>query len=196
MRRRSVRSAPRFSRLPPRKLGPLLDEALEVESANWKGRQGTAITIDELRGPFYRRYAAAASRSGCLRLCFLHVGETAVAMQFAIECGGSFWLLEIGYREEFSRCSPGMLLVAETVRYAAARGLGSYEFLGAAESWTRVWTKDERPSVTVRAYPMGARGMSALAVDSLGVVARKLKPAAARRKMIRVKNGNNALTRG
>jgi CelD/BcsL family acetyltransferase involved in cellulose biosynthesis len=162
-------------------LEPLLNEAFEIEAANWKGREGSALTMDTLRGPFYRRYAAAASRTGCLRLCFLHLGEIVVAMQFAIECGGSFWLLKIGYRDEFARCSPGMLLIAETIRYAAARGLASYEFLGLAESWTRVWTHDERPSATVRAYPIGWRGMSALGVDVFGVIAGKLKAAVSHR---------------
>ncbi len=134
--RRSIRHAEkigtvRYEVLSPTReeLKPLLDKALEIEAANWKGREGTAISMDTLRGPFFRRYATLASHSGCLRLCFLYVGETAVGMQFAIECGGSFWLLKIGYRDEFARCSPGMLLIAETIRYATARGLASYEFL-------------------------------------------------------------------
>jgi CelD/BcsL family acetyltransferase involved in cellulose biosynthesis len=150
----------------PNELGPLLEEALEVEAANWKGREGSAVAKDGLRGEFYRRYAVAASQSGILRLCFLRVGDRAAAMQFALECGGSFWLLKIGYREEFARCSPGTLLLAETIRYAASKGLSSYEFLGAAENWTRVWATDERASLSVRAYPLRWRGIAGLAADA------------------------------
>jgi len=185
--RRAVRNAEKIGPLrydvlspKPAELGPLLEEALEVEAANWKGREGTAIVKDRLRSAFYRRYAAAASDNGTLRLCFLRVGDKAIAMQLAVQCGGSFWLLKIGYREEFSRCSPGMLLIAETIRHAASQGLSSYEFLGTAESWTRIWTRDERASFIVRAYPANVRGMAALTVDAVGVAGRRLERMARR----------------
>jgi len=151
----------------PEELPPLLEEAFEIEAANWKGREGSAVARDELRGAFYRSYAAAASEAGILRLCFLRIGGRAVAMQLALESLNSFWLLKIGYREEFARCSPGMILIAESIRYAASKGLSSFEFLGTAEGWTRVWAKDERPSVSVRAYPSSVRGTAALAVDAV-----------------------------
>jgi hypothetical protein len=165
----------------PSQLGPLLDEALEVEAGNWKGSEGSAIARDKLRGPFYRHYAAAATAIGILRLCFLRVGGKAVAMQLALECGRGFWLLKIGYREEFARCSPGTLLMAETIRYAASRGLAFYQFLGNADNWTRVWTSDEMPTVTIRAYPFRVRGVAALTVDTFQSVLRRVQLAVKRK---------------
>jgi CelD/BcsL family acetyltransferase involved in cellulose biosynthesis len=180
--RRAVRNAEKIGPLSyqilsptPSELEPVFEEALEVEAANWKGSEGSAIAYDKLRGQFYRHYAAAACAAGLLRLCFLRIGGKAVAMQFALECAGSFWLLKIGYRDQFARCSPGMLLIAETIRYAASRGLVSYEFLGNAENWTRTWTQDEIQSVTIRAYPFGARGIAALAADAFQAALRRLK---------------------
>ncbi len=179
--RRAARIAGRMSPLSyqilspfPSQLAPILEEALEVEAANWKGSEESAIARDHVRGPFYRHYAAVASAAGILRVCFLRVGGKAVAMQLALECARSFWLLKIGYREEFARCSPGILLMAETIRYAVSRGLASYEFLGNADNWTRVWTSDEMPTVTIRAYPFGVRGVAALTVDAFQAVLRRL----------------------
>lgn len=163
-------------------LGPILEEALDVEAANWKGSEGSAIAYDKLRGQFYRHYAAAACAAGILRLCFLRIGSKAVAMQFALECAGSFWLLKIGYRDEFARCSPGMLLMAETIRYAASRGLASFEFLGNVDNWTRIWTQDEIQSVTIRAYPFGARGIAALAADAFQAARRRFDETLKRKK--------------
>ena len=187
--RRAIRNAEKIGPLShqilsptPSQLGPILDEALEVEAANWKGSEGSAIAYDNLRGPFYRHYAAAASAAGILRVCFLRVGGKAVAMQFAIECARGFWLLKIGYREEFARCSPGMLLIAETIRYAASRGLISYEFLGNADNWTRIWTQDEIQTVTIRAYPFRMRGFGALAADAFRAVLGRIEVAVKRRK--------------
>lgn len=187
--RRAVRNAEKIGPLSyqilspaPSELGPIFEEALEVEATSWKGSEGSAIAYDKLRGPFYRHYAAAASAAGILRVCFLRVGSKAVAMQFALECGRGFWLLKIGYREEFARCSPGMLLMAETIRYAASRGLVSYEFLGNADNWTRIWTQDEVQTVTIRAYPFRMRGVAALAADASQAVLRRFKAGVRRKK--------------
>ena len=161
----------------PSQLAPILEEALEVEAANWKGSEGTAIARDNLRGSFYRHYAAAASSAGILRVCFLRVGSKAVAMQLALQSARSFWLLKIGFREEYARCSPGMLLMAETIRYAASRELASYEFLGNAANWTRIWTQHEIQTVTIRAYPFRIRGAAAFAVDAFQSVLRRFQSA-------------------
>ena len=100
-----------------------------------------------------------------LRIGLLRIGDTPVAMQLGVEWGGRFWLLKIGYDEAFSRCSPGSLLMVEMVRRAAGRGLTSYELLGVSEQWTRMWTRRERPCVSLRAYPATCTGAAALATD-------------------------------
>jgi CelD/BcsL family acetyltransferase involved in cellulose biosynthesis len=96
-------------------------------------------------------------------------------MQLAIECGNRFWLLKIGYDEAFARCSPGSLLLLETVRYAALRGLHSYEFLGTAEPWTHMWTTCMRPCVSLLAYPANRRGLAAFAADVLTSVRKRFR---------------------
>jgi len=133
-----------------------------VEASSWKGRQGTALACDPAQGAFYRRYAAAACRKGILRLCFLRIGDHTAAVEFAVEAEERFWLLKMGYDEAFARCSPGMLLLRETVREAANRGLRSFEFLGFPEGWIRMWTERVRPCLSIWAYPATPSGMAAL----------------------------------
>ena len=81
----------------------------------------------------------------------------------------------MGYDEAFSACSPGLLLMRDTIRYAAQAGLASYEFLGRAEAWTRVWTAEERQTVSLRIYPYGVRGLAALALDAACALAARRK---------------------
>jgi CelD/BcsL family acetyltransferase involved in cellulose biosynthesis len=147
-------------------LSPLLDEIFRVEAAGWKGREGTALASDVLRREFFTEFAGGAADAGILRLAFLRIGERTAAVQLAAECGGRFWLLKVGYDEEFKRSSPGTLLMLETVRYAAEQGLASYEFLGTVEAWTRVWTEQERKCVALRAYPPRPGGLAAAALDA------------------------------
>ena len=144
----------------------LLDEAYEVESRSWKGDGGTALAVDPLLGPFYRRLAHNASQAGLLRLCFLRIAGQAAAMQLALQGGGRFWLMKIGYDAAFARSSPGQLLMLHTIGHAASQGLASYEMLGNAAAWTAGWTRTLRPFVAVKAYPASWPGARALCADA------------------------------
>ncbi len=159
----------------PAELEPLLEEVIGVEAAGWKGRAGTALAHDPKRWAFFRRYAAAASSRGILRLCFLRIGGRTAAVQLAVETDDRFWLLKLGYDERFARCSPGSLLLLESIRQAATRGLRSYEFLGDAESWTRPWTQTVRPCVRVDAYPFERSSVGKLATDAATAAGRRLR---------------------
>jgi CelD/BcsL family acetyltransferase involved in cellulose biosynthesis len=153
---------------PPDGLDPLLDEAFAVEARSWKGRAGTALTQDTLRGQFVRRYAKETAARGTLRLQFLRIGGVAVAMHVAVEWRRTLWLVKIGYDEAYAAGSPGQLLMAESIADAARRGLERYQMLGNSEEWTRVWTTDEEQSVKICAYPATPRGSIGLVTDGLG----------------------------
>jgi CelD/BcsL family acetyltransferase involved in cellulose biosynthesis len=156
-------------------VGPLLKEAFRVEAASWKGRTGTALADDMDARHFFTLYATDAAAQGMLRICFLRIDGRAVAMQLAAECHHRFWLLKIGYDEQYARCSPGSLLMLHTLAYAARRGLKSYELLGTDEPWTQAWSTTVRPCVSIRTYPANPRGLVALSADALEAVWMKAK---------------------
>jgi CelD/BcsL family acetyltransferase involved in cellulose biosynthesis len=149
----------------PHEVSALLDEALAVEAQSWKGAAGSALARDPLRAGFFRRYAAAASARGILRLLFMRINGAAVGMQFAIESDRRFWLFKIGYDERVARCCPGTLLMLHAVKYAAEQGLDSVEFLGSVDPWTSTWTKTLRECQKVQAYPFSLQGAAALGWD-------------------------------
>jgi CelD/BcsL family acetyltransferase involved in cellulose biosynthesis len=146
-------------------LDAYLEEAFVVEGAGWKRATGTAIAVSRYRSAFYSRFAKYAAQEGILRLCFLRIGGKTAAMEYAVECDGRFFTHKIGYDETFAFCTPGNLLRLETIRYAAERGLRSYEFMGMDEPWTYLWTKSVRPMVWLKAYPISVRGLWALTYD-------------------------------
>jgi CelD/BcsL family acetyltransferase involved in cellulose biosynthesis len=152
----------------------MMDEVFRVEAAGWKAATGTALAVDSGLRSFYQQYAALAQKQGTLRICFFKIGGRAVAAQLAIETLDRFSLLKVGYDEEYARCSPGQLLTIETIRYAAERGLRSYDFNGKVERWTDLWTHEERRCCSIRAYPLSLRGCSALALGGWRAARRKL----------------------
>jgi CelD/BcsL family acetyltransferase involved in cellulose biosynthesis len=177
LRRAEKHGAVHAELLAPRseEVDPLLDIAFDIEARSWKGAAGTALVQDPLRGGFLRDFAHRASAAGTLRIALLRIGEVAAAMQVAVEEGGRWWLLKIGFDPALAQCSPGVLPLAETLRHATRGGLESYEFLGTVEPWTQVWTEQERQCVSVRVYPFGLGGMAALAGDAARAMVRRLR---------------------
>lgn len=158
-------------------LDRLLDEAFEVEARSWKGAAGTAIKQDRRTEAFYREYARSAMEAGMLRLCFMRIDGRAAAMQIAVEHDESFWLIKVGYDDAFKGVSPGNLLMRETIRHAAQKGLKSYEFLGKEAVWTKLWASEARPIATVRIYPFNHRGALALVLDAFAVLKKRASDA-------------------
>jgi hypothetical protein len=158
----------------PNEVDELLEIAFAVEASSWKGAAGTALASDTIRGTFIREFARWASRAGMLRIGLLWIGESCAAMQIAAEQYGALWLLKIGFDPEFGNCSPGNLLLAESLRYCAGKGLTSLEFLGTVEPWTRAWTDQERQCVSLRYYPFNHRGAIGLLADSCEVFGRRV----------------------
>lgn len=145
----------------------LFDEAVAIEARGWKTPAGSAIAADPAKHAFFRAWLRGASANGSLRIAFLRIDGKAVAMQLAIVCDRSYWLLKIGYDEAYSRCSPGNLLMLYAVGWAAREGLGSFEFLGEDEPWiAALWTQAVRDCVNLRLYPWSLRGIAWLAFDS------------------------------
>lgn len=164
-------------------LFPLWRQALEIEAASWKGETGTALKRDPHLESFYKEYVRSASRRGELRICFLYVDDRPVAMQIATVADNRFWLLKIGYDAEYAKCSPGLLLMLETLEYARREGFSSYEFMGFAKAWTRRWTVKERNNVAVIVYPYSVRGMLRFGVDLGTSAIQKVK-----NKIVKIKN--------
>ena len=143
----------------------LFDEFVAVEAAGWKTRAGTALASQPRMSAFYRQFCRLAAEEKILRFGVLRVEGRAVAGQLATEHDGRFSLFKIGFDDRLARCSPGTQLMAHTVGWAAERGLASYEFLGAEEQWTTVWTTKVHRCVEFHVYPLRPRsGVAAGAV--------------------------------
>lgn len=151
----------------PDEVDSLVDKAVAVEAKSWKAASGTAIAMNPEQNRFYRIYARAAAAAGILRISFMHFDGVAAAMQIAVETNERFWLLKIGYDDALKGCSPGNLLLRETIAHAAARNLKSFEFLGKEADWTKVWTSAARPITALRTYPYNFAGVHAMSGDAV-----------------------------
>lgn len=150
-----------------------MQDAIRIESSGWKGRAGSALMFNSPLQRFMRAYTQRAAQLGILQLCYLKSNNEAIAMQIGIQYAERYWVLKIGYDERWAYCSPGMQLTMEAVKYAFDKGLKTYEFLGADESWLRMWTQFSHPCSTLLYYPYSIRGVSTLATDALNSLGKR-----------------------
>ena len=151
-----------------------LETAFRIEASGWKGRNGTAIASSESRRRFFERYACSAWKDGTLRLSFLLINNTPVAVQYAIESANAYWLLNVGYDEQYQECSPGKLLLGESIKDAAKSGLVQYNFLGKEEPWTKRWTTKAQDCVVLAPCRPNLHGLIALISDALYLAKKRM----------------------
>jgi CelD/BcsL family acetyltransferase involved in cellulose biosynthesis len=156
-----------------KQLNRYLQELFKVEHASWKGRNGTSILSQPEMEQFLLLYSQAAVPEDKLRLFFMRIDKEAVAARLAVLHANRLWEIKIGYDERFSKCSPGLLLTHETIRYAFEQGLDAYEFLGDEEAWEHLWTEHIHPYVTVHIYPYSVSGIIAIGTDILRLIWKK-----------------------
>ncbi len=140
------------------RLEQLLAEGFAVEGSGWKAEEGTAIDSRPDTRLFYTRVARWAADRGSLRLAFLRLDGRAIAFHFTIEEGGAAYQLKGGYDPSLRSLAPGTLLIREMLAWAFARGLETYEFLGAEERFKLDWTSSARERLAVQAFPRSAAG--------------------------------------
>lgn len=129
-----------------------LTEAFAVEAAGWKGRAGTAIACAPDTERFYRRLAAWAAEAGMLRLTFLRLDGRAIAFDYALEHGGTWYSLKAGYDEAYAAYGPGALLLRELLARGYAGGLRRFDLLGDTEPFKLEWATGSSERLSVKAF--------------------------------------------
>ncbi|MCP4745523.1 MAG: GNAT family N-acetyltransferase [Desulfobacteraceae bacterium] len=152
-----------------------LNKAFRIEASGWKGQNRTAILTTEWRKTFFERYAKSAFKQGCLNLSFLKINNEAVAVQYAVESMNSYWLLNIGYDERYRNCSPGNLLLEESIKTASKKGLTRFNFLGKEAAWTKRWTTSLTDTTILAAYRPNLYGAIAMLSDALYLMRNRKK---------------------
>lgn len=145
-----------------------LQTFISLEASGWKRENGTAITQNPYQHQFWMIYGESAARKGLLTVFTMRINGKPIAMRLAAEHAGSLWEFKIGYDETYRKCSPGVLLTHETIRYAFEHGLEAHEFLGSEENWEHIWTDSFRQFASYRFYPPSLTGLTSLVTDTAG----------------------------
>ena len=160
----------------PKKLDQHLERSFRIEAAGWKGRKGSALLTNKKLQKFFRIYTELACRDGVLRIFFFNIGRESAGMLIGLEYANRFWVLKLGYDEKWARCSPGIQLTMETIRYAFENRLEAYEFLGSEEPWQNIWPHYCHTYSSLIVYPYSLYGLIGLGWDAQRFIMKKAFP--------------------
>lgn len=111
---------------------------------------------------FFANVAAAPAAAGVVRLAALKLDGDVIAAVFGLEHKGCFYYVVPVYRSgEFSRCSPGNILLHHLLERGFAAGLTSFDFTIGDESYKKEWS-DRSQRLGVLLSPRTARGAIAV----------------------------------
>jgi hypothetical protein len=104
------------------------------------GRRG----FSEVHFDFYHEAAAGLLQSGVLRLYGWRIGERIVATLLGFEHHQRFYYYLGGFDPEFSRLSPGSVIIAHAIEDAIRRGVHEFDFLRGDERYKYRWGARDR----------------------------------------------------
>lgn len=125
-----------------------------MEETGWKAAAGTAVSMTNAQGRFYRSVLLALCTRGEAAIHELRFDDKPVASQLCLQRGGMSVSLKISFDESQRRDAPGYLLQELIVRQLHQDpALNVIEFYGpATDGWTRKWTDDLRPMHHLNVY--------------------------------------------
>jgi hypothetical protein len=120
----------------PGRMAKCIGDYGRLEGVGWKGEEGTAVTVDNSQGLFYRQILEAFSSKGeavVYRLLFN--GET-VASDLCLNRNGMLVVLKIAYDESFKGFSPGKFIHREILKALFTEGkIKVLEWYGRVHDW-------------------------------------------------------------
>lgn len=129
-----------------------------LETSGWKGGQGTAVSVENAQGRYYRAMLEGMAARGAASVYRYYFGEHLVAMDLCVEDGESIVVLKTAYDESVpSNLSPTLLMREEACRslFDAGRDGGKFsrlEFYGRVMEWHTRWTEEVRTMYHVNYY--------------------------------------------
>lgn len=144
-----------------------------MESAGWKGKNGTAIHPDNTQGRFYAEVLSAFARTGQARAYVLYQNERLASIKLCIQNERMLVILKTSYDEALADYSPGRILQYQLFqRELPGRDFETIEFYNHANADALRWSTGSRPIRHLSLY------RNTLAQGLIGLVHRLRRPGA------------------
>lgn len=122
-----------------------IQELGRLESKGWKAKEGTAVSVDNAQGRFYRAVLEDFCSRGEGVIYQLRIDGRVVATDICVVREEMLILLKTAYDEDSSVYSPAFLLREDVIRDVYSGGqVRNYEFYGPLMDYQLRWTRNIR----------------------------------------------------
>ncbi|NOU36469.1 MAG: GNAT family N-acetyltransferase [Kiritimatiellaceae bacterium] len=126
---------------------------MEVESSGWKGERNSAIQDDRENAALFLAAAERLERHGWMEWNFLEADGKTIAAHFAMRINRTLYVIKIGYRDDYSFCTPGNLLFAKVIENSIAQGDVDEINCMAVCDWHKEWNVQGRSLYDLVVFP-------------------------------------------
>lgn len=137
-------------------VGAALSRYALIEQGGWKGKQGTAIDLNDDQGQFYDKALRCLAAHDGAQVLELQVDGAVVSSRIVIFKNGKAVFLKTTYNEDFKKYSPGRILLMMTIEHLfGMRSLERVEFYTKVNADQGQWASGTRPVQHLEVYRFG-----------------------------------------
>ncbi len=130
-----------------------LEALFAFHEQRWRDRGGsTAFSTAALRA-FHHDITHRALDAGWLRMHTLTLNNALAGVMYGFARHGRFYFFQHGTDAALAASSPGLVLMALTIRAAIEDGLHEFDLLYGHETYKTLWTRDQRPLGRLMVFP-------------------------------------------
>jgi CelD/BcsL family acetyltransferase involved in cellulose biosynthesis len=159
-----------------RSLSTDMETLFDLHARRWAQGRSTIFSAPAKQA-FHQDFARAALARGWLRLWLLEVDGAPIAAWYGWRLGDRYLYYQAGFDPVWANHSPGLLLLARTIRAAIEEGAAAYDMLLGDETYKARFAGDERTAQTLVMTRARHPARAIVATDiGLRRVARRLPP--------------------
>lgn len=143
-----------------------LHDGFELENSGWKGENKSSILSKKEHTAFYLEMAQKYGEEGHFYSSKIYFGDKLVAFNYSFILKDVFYLLKVAYNQEYSKYSPGQIMIYYLLQDLFKRGIKEFDFLGPLMSWKQDWTEKVRCQNTLYIYRNTLKGWYTYGVNS------------------------------
>ena len=125
-----------------------METLFDLHARRWAGKSTAVFSTPQARS-FHLDFARSALALGWLRLWLLEVDGTPIGAWYGWRLADRYSYYQAGFDPGWARHSPGLLLLAHTVRAAIEEGAERYDMLLGDETYKTRFTDRERTAQTL-----------------------------------------------
>jgi CelD/BcsL family acetyltransferase involved in cellulose biosynthesis len=134
-----------FHRANKEEVHPTMQTLFHLHSARWREQGGPGVLTERTIQQFHLAVARRFSEHDMLRLYTLQVNGQTIAALYAFKTASTTFYYLSGFNPEFSKLSPGTLIIGHAIQEAIHERCATFNFLRGQENYKYSWGSRDAP---------------------------------------------------